>query len=189
VIAAGNESYLVPAGEAERRFCVIDVSESHMQDSEYFKQLCHQMDNGGTEAMFHDLLALDISNIDLRNFPRSNALFDQQLMSMKPLQQWWFECLKFGTLKTDHFGYDETVYWPSQILVNELIKSFDDYLDSMNVKDKYTSTLFGRAFRKLCPNIKRVRITDEERGYYYIIPSLDECRKAFCTSMKFKIPW
>ena len=190
VIAAGNASYIVPAGEAERRFCVIDVSESHIQDSEYFRQLCHQMDNGGTEAMFHDLLALNISGIDLRDFPRSNALFDQQLMSMTPVQQWWFECLKFGTTRSDNFGYDVSVYWPSQILISDLLTSLNVFLDTMNFKNKYSNTLLGREFRKLCPNIKRQRITDDdERGYHYIMPSLDQCRKHFCTLMKFDIPW
>lgn len=190
VIAAGNASYIVPAGEAERRFCVIDVSESHIQDSEYFRQLCHQMDNGGTEAMFHDLLALNISGVDLRDFPRSNALFDQQLMSMTPIQQWWFECLRFGTTRSDNFGYDVSVYWPSQILISDLLTSLNVFLDTMNFKNKYSNTLLGREFRKLCPNIKRQRITDDdERGYHYIMPSLDQCRKHFCTLMKFDIPW
>lgn len=78
----------------------------------------------------------------------------------------------------------------AQFLIDLLLKKFNVYLEQMNVKNKYTNTLFGREFKKLCPIIKRQRLTDEdERGYFYIFPSLEECRKQFCSSMRFEIPW
>ena len=50
----------VPAGPDARRWAVFDVSEAHKQDKAYFKALQHELDNGGAEAMLHDLLACDL---------------------------------------------------------------------------------------------------------------------------------
>jgi hypothetical protein len=134
-------------------------------------------------------LALDISRIDLRNFPRSNALFDQQLRGMSHIQQWWLECLKFGTLEYESFGDDGTC-WPTERRIDDVRKKFALFLDTINVKNTYTDTLFGRELKKICPALKRQRKQDgDDRGYFYYFPTLEECRKQFCLSMKFEILW
>jgi hypothetical protein len=56
LIVASNNDWVVPAGLEERRFFVLDISDKYMQNHEYFKKLFDQMDNGGREAMLHDLL-------------------------------------------------------------------------------------------------------------------------------------
>jgi len=190
VIAAGNASYIIPAGEAERRFCVLDVSDSHLQDSEYFRKLCFQMDNGGVEAMFNDLLNLDISGVNLRDFPRSSALFDQQLRCMSPVQQWWLECLKSGTHCHDLLGKASESDWHVLIPVDEVFAEFTLFMEGINIKNTLAPTLFGRELRQICPALKRSRIkSGDDRAYYYHFPSLDECRKLFSLFIKFEIPW
>ena len=47
LMVASNNDWVIPAGPEERRFCVLDVSDRHTQDHEYFKPLFDQMDNGG----------------------------------------------------------------------------------------------------------------------------------------------
>ncbi len=74
VIMATNNDWAVPAGDQERRFLVLEVSESVMQDHEYFRKLRAQMDNGGVAAMVHDLLQVDLSAVNLYQAPRTAAL-------------------------------------------------------------------------------------------------------------------
>ena len=80
-----TKDWVVPAGLEERRFLVLDVSDRHMQDYPYFKAIGQQMDNGGREAMLHDLLARDIKDVNLSIYPRTPALLDQILSSMSPI--------------------------------------------------------------------------------------------------------
>jgi hypothetical protein len=44
MIFATNNEWSVPAGPRERRFCIIDVGEKHLQDRPYFKAVTSQMD-------------------------------------------------------------------------------------------------------------------------------------------------
>jgi predicted component of type VI protein secretion system len=81
-------------GLEERRFFVLDISDKHMQDHEYFGRLVSQMNNGGREGMLHDLLQYDFSGIDLRRFPRTEALMDQVVNSMSPVEKFWYDRLR-----------------------------------------------------------------------------------------------
>ena len=74
LIVASNSEWVVPAGLEERRFFVLDASDKRMQDHSYFSDIVIQMENDGLEAMFHDLLNLDISGINLREFEQTAAL-------------------------------------------------------------------------------------------------------------------
>ncbi len=58
VFVTSNSDWVVPAGLEERRFCVIDVAESHMQDKAYFSAIMDQMNNGGYEALLQHLIDL-----------------------------------------------------------------------------------------------------------------------------------
>ncbi len=66
-IIASNSSWVVPVGNKERRFFVLDVGEDHIQDHDYFEKIDDQMNNeGGIEAMMNDLLEVDITRHNLR---------------------------------------------------------------------------------------------------------------------------
>jgi hypothetical protein len=78
-IFATNNSWCVPAGAQERRFCVIDVSEKHIQDHQYFAAIQEELDKGGREALLHYLLNYDLTGINLRVFPQTSALMEQKV--------------------------------------------------------------------------------------------------------------
>jgi Family of unknown function (DUF5906) len=98
VMMASNEDWIVPAGEHERRFVVLEVSDCHIQDETYFDALYAQLEDGGYAAMLHDLLHHDISGWHPRRLPKTTTLLDQQRLSLSPLDQWWVELLEIGTL-------------------------------------------------------------------------------------------
>jgi Family of unknown function (DUF5906) len=99
VLMGSNEDWVTPAGEAERRFEVNDVSECHIQDRTWFEPLYAQLDNGGYAAMLYDLLQHDIKGWHPRQVLRTGALLQQQQLSLDPLDSWWVELLEGGALE------------------------------------------------------------------------------------------
>jgi hypothetical protein len=92
-IIASNSSWMVPAGEGERRYCVLNVSDRHKEDNEFFRSVEAQLKNGGYEAMMHDLLNHDLSNIDIKKFSKTAALLDQIYRNLDAFNQFWYTIL------------------------------------------------------------------------------------------------
>lgn len=98
IMMASNEDWVVPAGERERRYFVLKVSDDKLQDQGWFKAINDQLDNGGYKAMLHDLLHHDLGDFHPRQLPKCNDLTGQQALSLGPLDSWWVELLETGTL-------------------------------------------------------------------------------------------
>jgi hypothetical protein len=187
LLVTSNNEWVVPAGPMERRFCVMDVSERRMQQSSYFEKLMEQMEHGGYEALLHHLLTLDYSDVDLRQIPRTAALFEQQVSSLRPEEGWWYDVLSRGALPGDFEGYG---------LVRRSLL-YTHYLHSLNrlgVRRRSLETQVGRFLNKYVPGVRR---EDQKVGPdpqakaqgIYRFPSLKECRKAFAKRLGFEIPW
>jgi hypothetical protein len=149
VVMASNKEWVVPAEFGDRRFFVVDVSDTHARDSTYFGAIHAQLANGGREALLHHLLSMDLSGIDLRRFPETDARHDQQLRSMDPITAWWHERLHAGTQRATHD------VWETQIVVGDLFQEFCGELKRPN--DRSNQTEFGMKMRKLLPSIGRRR--------------------------------
>ena len=93
LFVTGNPDWLIPAGFKERRWAVFDMGEDHIQDTDYFAAIDHEMNNGGREALLHHLLNFDLSQVNLRSIPKTAALLDQQIESLTPEQSWWLDTL------------------------------------------------------------------------------------------------
>jgi hypothetical protein len=98
LLVLGNEEWQVPAGFDERRFAVLDVGTDHIQDHPYFNAIDEEMNNGGREALLHYLLNFDLSQVNLRKIPRTEALLEQQIASFSTEEEWWFDILNRGEL-------------------------------------------------------------------------------------------
>jgi Family of unknown function (DUF5906) len=98
VIMASNEDWTVPASEHERRYAVFRVSEHKRQDEAWFKPLYAQLADGGYAAMLHDLLNHDLGDWHPRKVPMTEALREEQLRSLKPLDAWILKFFEDGVL-------------------------------------------------------------------------------------------
>jgi hypothetical protein len=107
IMMASNDQWVVPAGVDERRFCVLDVASIHRQDHAYFKAMMGQMDNGGLEAMLHDLLAYNLTNFQIREIPKTQALTDQKLIGLHGADRWLYEVLKEGAVYGKKWGLEK----------------------------------------------------------------------------------
>lgn len=184
LIIASNSEWVVPAGLEERRFLVLDISDSHKQDNNYFSAIVSQMDNGGREAMLYDLLQMDISNYDLRKIPRTNALMDQIIFTLPTAQKFWYEKLRAGNLlKND----DE---WPNYVVTEKLYSEYVEFANNLGDRYKLINKQFTKSIKKLCPDIIRKRITIESKPKWVLcVPELETCRELFESLLETKINW
>jgi len=186
IIIASNNDWVVPAAIKERRFFVIQVGDQKIQDSKYFKAISRERKNGGQAAMLHDLLDLNISNVDLRKFPKTEALFDQQMQTANTAIKFWFHRLSNGNLK------DSDSSWVnySPIPTRDLYSSYVDYCRMLNERYPLISSHFVQKIRSVCPEIHGCRPSENgQRIQSLHIPELDVCRKLFENAFNQKVEW
>lgn len=186
LIMASNDRHVVPAGEMERRFFVLDVGTEHQQDNTYFKAIADQMDDGGREALLYMLQEHDLSGFNVRRVPRTEALQSQQALSLDNEGDWWYQKLDSGDILLEGDG------WPELVLFSGLMDDYVEHCKRLNISKRSSSTGLGMLLRKLMPGkvqkVKRVVEVevDHGRGYvdvrrrpkmHYRLPSLAKCRE------------
>ena len=76
-----NKDFVVPADIDDRRMCVIDVSTKRIGDSAYFSALHKELEGNGPSALLRYLLDVDLSDFNINDFPRTEAMRDQKAMT------------------------------------------------------------------------------------------------------------
>ena len=190
VILASNDDWVVPAGDHERRFFIMRVSEDKMQDTNYFTKVIKQMKNGGREALLHYLMHYDLSEYEVRKVPSTQALQEQKAHTFTGVQEWWFSKLQDGEVI-------EGEGWPSEIPRTYLME------DARNVLGNKapTSTGLGRFMETASPadytkltgtftvldRHGEPRVLVRPRGYR--LPPLEECREYWQDKFEGKFKW
>jgi hypothetical protein len=198
LMVASNHDWVVPAEADARRFCVLDVSDAHQEDFDYFAAIDRQMENGGLQALLHHLLTLDIAQLNLRKAPRTKGLIDQKLESLEGVDQFWIDCLRRGyiidiarTLKTDDpddAQFEET--WHREIACDELHRI---YIESAKAaggnRKRAMQTELGGALKKWVPGLRRrqLRLPKGKRLRVWVLPTLAECRRAAAARMQCEV--
>jgi hypothetical protein len=186
LLMASNEDWVVPAGMDDRRFCVIDVANSKKQNVAYFEEIWKEAESGGFEAALHDFLEYDLSNFNVWNVPKTNALMDQKLHGLTGTRGWWYECLSQGKiLGTDFPG------WPPEYPVEGFGIALTRHLKDQNVRARMPSSRTrNEALKELCPGLEQIRVRREgELIYLWRIPTLKIARKQFDEAMGHPAPW
>jgi len=184
-----NMDWLVPAGFGERRFAVIDVGERCKEDHDYFAAIDEEMSNGGREALLHYLLNFDLSQVNLRVIPKTEALLEQIIETATPEQAWWLDTLKRGELP---WGISEANTCPKKTLFRRYVQ----HANLQGTRRRAVEVKIGIFLtRYVGPNLvsdqkKTYRFYHrngrrfEERGWVYTFPPLKECRERFAQEMQ-----
>ncbi len=98
LIMTANAEWVVPASHDERRYVVLNVSDKYVDNEKYFGALYQEIDNGGLSAMLYDLQRVDLKGWHPRKILKTEALLQQKMQSMNPLQEWWAEMLEAGSI-------------------------------------------------------------------------------------------
>ena len=201
LIMASNEAWVVPVGDFDRRFFVLDVGDDRRKDRAYFTKIVEELEAGGYEALLHYLLSYDLKDYDVSNVPVTEAHAEQKQFTMCGDQEWWFNKLQDGRI----FARDED--WSAErVWATELCNDFIDYTNQWDRGFKSNSTRLGIFLRKVFPSgYDREQAAGQHsvmqasgemqmitRPYFYTIPSLDECRAhwdaTFGTTTKWSKP-
>jgi Family of unknown function (DUF5906) len=144
VLMLAEPGWVIPAGRFERRYAALKVSEVRREDKDYFKALNRQMAEGGAEAMFYDLRAMELGDWHPREIPKAllkgEALAEQQSRTLPPWEQWYLSLLREGRLpgawvkkKKPHIAYTSCLIsnareqvprlkWESDIALTNFLK-------------------------------------------------------------------
>ena len=108
LIMTANAEWVVPASHDERRYAMFNVSEKYVDNKKYFADLYFELNNGGLEAMIYDLKRVQLGDWHPRQVIRTQALAEQKMQSMVPLQEWWESLLQDGHIPAAPKGSPDT---------------------------------------------------------------------------------
>jgi len=182
-IAATNADHFKNTERDDRRDFTLRVSESRKNDHQYWKDLYYEIDNGGTEALVHDLLAMDLSDFNVRQKPNTKELIEQKINSLGPIAHWWYECLLQGSI------FDDEEKW-------------QEFVSTIKAIEGIMAVAGGRIYRrpgprdvvqemkKLCPSAKHwQKQVNGIRNRGFILPNLEQARDEFAEYLDGPVDW
>ena len=189
IIIIGNEDWLVPASNDERRYGVFEVGDARRKDGAYFGKMRELMDEkGGAEILLHYLKNFDLSSVDVNSPPNTEALLDQKLNSLPAIEQFWMECLTEGKI----LGLDFITEWEPRLEKEKFRRAFAAYSKGRNVKSWVPDQRWlGRHLVAMCPSMDTKQKKKVEGGYApaYTFVDLETCRQDFEKHIGGEINW
>ena len=178
---ASNADSIVAADKGDRRWQVFQVADAKRGDRAYFAQIVGQLEQGGYEAMLHDLLHRDISEgPDPRQVISNVGLFEQYIRAAPPEMRYLHQILTTDSPELEAPGNAQNVTTIQAMHEEMKLTQPGPYYSSLNV--------FGRTLREVIPGIKKTTQSGRyvtgwsrdgaiiERSTKYIFPPLQACR-------------
>jgi hypothetical protein len=192
VVMLSNNEWVVPADVDDRRFTVLDISNSKAQDTEYFGEIWREMDNGGREAFFRMMLDHDYSDVNVRSAPKTQGLLDQKLESMDDMGSFVLDLLTEGRIPlVGGVGSEEP--WPKWIHKEELYNAFVRSLPKDRERYKPRPVAFGRKLKRYMPGVdteaKGPPDDAGRRPRVFGLPALERARADFDKLLGQPMPW
>ena len=182
-IAATNADHFKNTERDDRRDFTLRVSESRKGDHNYWQDLYSEIENDGTEALVHDLLAIDLSNFNIREKPNTKELLEQKLLSLSPIANWWYECLLQGSIFEDERG------WQDFVSTNKAIEGIMA-VGGGRVYRKPGPREVVQEMKKLCPSAEQwQKQVNNIRNRGFILPDLEKARAEFEAYLDGPVDW
>jgi hypothetical protein len=190
-IAATNAMHLKHTDNDDRRDFVLQVSDRHKNDHNYWNELDYEMNHGGIEAFMHDLLERDLSSFNVRVKPSTAALLEQKLLSLGPIERWWHNCLEYGEVEviSEHGNIIMSGQWIDFHETSSLVKYVMEFSGGKLFR-KPTPKDIVSTLTKICPSITKGQETTggfRRRGLW--LPKLHVARKEFETYIGGSLSW
>jgi phage/plasmid-associated DNA primase len=186
LVLASNHDWVAPRDMDDRRFFVLDVSDVHKEDQDYFAAIHEEMSAGGLEALMHHLVHVDLTDFNPRMMPETDgAGFDMKLRGMDSVMQWLHEVLNDGVLPADHnnqLAIDHC--WPDEYPTASLHALYVNWCRTQNQRHPDPKEIFGGKLRGLLIRKKARKSIRGSRPWYYKLHSLEDCRSKFEAACK-----
>lgn len=181
IIMASNAEWVVPASGDERRFFVLDVSDKHQGDHEYWASMNSAIQSDECLGAFlAHLQKYDLSNFNIRNPPNTKGLDDQKLSSLDPINAVMFEALEAGELAGLEWSTKEPFHYPCNSFKNIAVEYCKTH--KRHSYETPNNTNIGTEIKKSFGDIrKRGQVGYEgKRPWIYSFPPLEAARDMFC---------
>lgn len=124
IFMATNAEFAVPASRDERRYCVLDVSSSHIGNRQYFTELHADCASKDVQSAFlHQMLEIDLTDWHSGMIPDSVGLREQRYHSMHSAQHWLVDSLLNGSFKEGNISYG----WTEKMQSSELYTAYQGW--------------------------------------------------------------
>ena len=176
LMLATNSKWAAPVSLTDRRYFVLNVSDSRKNDHDFFKQLTHEQTHGGSEALLQVLMDTDLSDFEVRNILETPARLDQKMLSMGLIEKWWLEILSNEDFLVGGkiLDFDDI----NRVARSDLRNSFNEYtLEHKPNHWNWAARKFFPEFKKLIPFEEPRRIKSGGRECEF--PSLNDCKLFF----------
>ena len=176
LMLATNSEWAAPVSLTDRRYFVLNVSDSRKNDYDFFKQLNYEQNNGGSESLLKVLMDFDLSDFEVRSIPETSARLEQKLLSMEPIEKWWLEILSNEdfTVGGKILDFDDI----NRVAKSDLLYSFNEHTKAYKTNHRnWEARRLCSQFKKLVPFAMDKRRGSGPREYEF--PSLNECKLFF----------
>ena len=176
LIITSNEEWVIPAGWSERRFTVIDISDSRKDDWAYHAAMRTQMQSGGYARLLRVLFDTPLDFKLLSRPYNTAALRDQQLASLEADQRWMYDLLHAAALPDGRVESDQ------------LYDQYSRFLRDHSAGRRGDRATMGRLLRSIGVRQEKLR-QGAGRVRVYVFPPLDQCREAFAVGLAAPPEW
>lgn len=191
VVVLGNEEWLVPASEDERRWAVFEVGDGRRQDRQYFTEMRVGLDEqGGAAHLLRYLMDYKITQ-DVNAAPNTVGLTAQKVSSLEPVPQWWYDTLSAGMIAGGDWGGE----WPDTIATNRLRDALRRWVGNRNIKGRLPNDVnFGKILHQMAPSFEKKKIgmrkvESGDTSYAYFRAPLEKLRQEFDRYIGGEVPW
>jgi hypothetical protein len=197
LIMATNEKWVWPAGHQERRGFVLDVEKP--REPGYFDALHEEWETGGAEAFLAFLLAREVPK-RLGPVPKTEALEEQQTLTLDPIDEWWLGVLEEGEF-FDGEGWPQFI--PTKTLYDHHLRWFVSahgnafrHVTKRGLSNYVRKTYLDPGTKPLLAH-SRVNVAaygappimQEGRFRGHVLPPLSRCRHYFDKRTGLKRHW
>jgi hypothetical protein len=133
--------------------------------------------------LVHDLLAMDLSDFNVRRKPNTKELIVQKINSLGPIARWWYECLLNGSVFENEGGWVEFI---STTNITEGVMA----VAGNRIYRKPDPREVKREMERLCPSAKHwQKQVKGVRNRGFILPDLKQARAEFEKYLDGPVDW
>ena len=182
-IAATNAEHFKNTEHDDRRDFTLRVNESRKGDHQFWRDLYHEIENNGVEALVYDLLAMDLSDFNVRKKPSTKELIEQKLLSLSPIANWWYECLLQGSI------FENEDRWQEFVSTTNAIEGIMAVSGS-RIYRKPGPREVVQEIKKLCPSaVQWQKQVNSIRNRGFMLPDLKQARAEFEKYLDGPVDW